>query len=172
MAEVKFPTDGMTYIGFLEDPDGTDIADVSAPTMAELASIVDLSCDVQSGGVDLGVSTAVIDAASICSAFVSQGLGRVTVSPQLTFWRYKQPEDTAWELVEKGKLGWLLIRTGVPSDTPLANGQMVTLAYIEMSEPAPQFPGGDTLTTFTSNLVLVNGQLFDQKAAIGGVLSA
>lgn len=168
MAEVKFPTDGMTYIGWLADPDGTDIADVSAPELSELSTIVDLSCDVQSGGVDLGVSTAVIDAASICSAFVAQGLGRTTVSPKLTGWRYKQPDDTFWELVEKGTLGWLLIRTGVPSETALAEGQMVSLAYVEMSDPQPQFPGGDTLTTFQVNLVLVNGQLFDQKAVIGG----
>jgi hypothetical protein len=168
MAEVKFPADGMTYIGFLEDAAGTAIDDVSAPTLAELATIVDLSCDVQSGGIDLGVSTAVIDAASICSAFVAQALGRSTVSPTLTGWRYKQPDDTFWELVEKGKLGWLLIRTGVPTETALADGQMVTLAYIEMSDPQPAFPGGDTLTTFQVNMVLVNGQLFDQKAVIGG----
>jgi hypothetical protein len=168
MAEVKYPTDGQTYIGWLADPIGTAIADVSAPDLAELAGIVDLSCDVQSGGLDLGVSTAVIDAASICSAFVAQGLGRTTVSPTLTGWRYKQPEDTFWELVESGTTGWLLIRTGVESDTPLAEGDMVTLAYVEMSEPQPQFPGGDTLTTFQVNLVLVNGQLFDQKAVIGG----
>lgn len=168
MAEVKFPADGMTYIGFLEDATGDAITDVSAPDLAELAGIVDLSCDVQSGGVDLGVSTGTIDAASICSAFVAQSNGRTTVSPKLTMWRYKQPDDTAWELVEKGKLGWLVIRTGVPTDDPLADGDMVSVAYIEMSEPAPTFPGGDTLTTFTVNMLLVNGRLFDQKAVIGG----
>lgn len=168
MAEVKFPADGMTYIGWLADPDGDAIDDVHAPALSDLSGIVDLSCDVQSGGIDLGVSTAVIDAASICSAFVAQGLGRTTVSPALTGWRYKQPDDTFWELVEKGTLGWLLIRTGIPTDTALANGQFVTLAYVEMSDPQPEFPGGDTLTTFKVNMVLVNGQLFDQKAIIGG----
>lgn len=172
MAEVKFPADGMTYIGWLEDEDGSTITDVSAPTLASLSGMVDLSCDIQSGGVDLGVSSAVIDTASLCSAFVSQANGRTTVSPKLTGWRYKQPDDTFWELVEKGSLGWLLIRTGIPTETPLANGQMVTLAYVEMSEPMPSFPGGDTATTFTVNMVLVSGQLFDQKAAIGGVLSS
>lgn len=168
MAEVKFPADGMTFIGFLADPVGDAITDVSAPELTELAGIVDLSCDVQSGGIDLGVSTAVIDAASICSAFVAQALGRSSVSPALTGWRYKQPDDTFWELVEKGKLGWLLIRSGVPTDDPLADGDMVSLAYIEMSDPQPAFPGGDTLSTFGVNMVLVNGRLFDQKAVIGG----
>lgn len=168
MAEVKYPTDGMTYIGWLADPDGDAITDVSAPELSELSGIVDLSCDVQSGGIDLGVSTAVIDAASICSAFVAQALGRTTVSPALTGWRYKQPDDTFWELVEKGTTGWLVIRTGVPSEDALADGDMVTVAFVEMSDPQPAFPGGDTLTTFKVNLVLVNGQQFDQKAVIGG----
>jgi hypothetical protein len=163
---IKFPADGQTYIGWLPDDDGDAITDVHAPETTELASIVDLSCDVQSG--DLGISTATIDAASICSAFVAQANGRTTVSPSLTFWRYKQPDDTAWDLFEKGSRGWLLVRTGIPTEEALADGQSVTLAYVEMSEPSPEFPGGDTLTTFTGSMLLVNGQLFDQKAVIGG----
>lgn len=168
MAEIKFPADGQTYIGWLEDETGDAITDVSAPELSELSSIVDLSCHVQSGGVDLGVSTATIDAASICSSFVSMGLGRTTVAPTLTGWRYKQPEDTFWDLVEKGTTGWLVIRTGVASEEPLADGDQVTIAYLEMSDPQPEFPGGDTLTTFMVSLVLVNGQKFNQKAVIGG----
>jgi hypothetical protein len=168
MAEIKFPADGQTYVGWLADPDGDAIADVSGPELAELAAIVDLSCDIQSGGLDLGVSTATIDAASLCSAFVSMALGRTTVAPTITFWRYKQPEDTAWDLVEKGTLGWLFIRTGVPTEDALAEGDQVTVAYVEMSDPQPAWPGGDTLATFQVSLVLVNGQLFDQKAIIGG----
>jgi len=168
MPEIKFPADGQTYIGWLSDPVGDAIDDVSAPDLSELAGIVDLSCHIQSGGLDLGVSTATIDAASICSAFVSMALGRTTVAPTLTGWRYQQPDDTFWELVDKGELGWLIIRTGVATDEPLADGDMVTVAYLEMSDPSPEFPGGDTLTTFAVSLVLVNGRLFDQKAVIGG----
>jgi hypothetical protein len=172
MAEVKFPADGMTYVGWLADPDGDAIGNVHTPELSELAAIVDLSCDITSGGLAPGISQGTIDAASLCSRFVSQSQGRVTVAPALTFWRYKQPDDTAWDLVENGTLGWLLIRTGIPTETPLAVGQEVTLAYVEMGEPMPEFPGGDTNTTFTSNFLLVNGQLFDQKAEIVTVASA
>lgn len=168
MPEVKFPADGQTFIGWLPDAEGTAITDVHAPELAELAAIVDLSCHVMSGGLSLGVTTGTIDTASICSAFVSQANGRTTVTPTLTMWRYKQPDDTAWDLFEKGALGWLLIRTGVDTDTALAEGQQVTLAYVEMSDPAPEFPGGDTATTFIGNMLLVSGRLFDQKAVIGG----
>lgn len=168
MPEVKYPADGNTYIGWLDDDTGTAITDVHAPELAELASIVDLSCHVASGGLALNISTGTIDTASICSAFVSQANGRTTVSPALTFWRYKQPDDTAWELFEKGTLGWLIIRTGVDTDTALTEGQMVTVAYVEMSEPAPEFPGGDTANTFVGNMLLVSGAKFDQKAVIGG----
>jgi hypothetical protein len=168
MAEVKYPADGNTYVGFLVDPDGDAIADVHAPELAELAGHVDLSCHVMSGGIDMGISTGTIDTASICSAFVSQAQGRTTVTPALTMWRYKQPEDTAWELVEKGVLGWLFIRSGVPSDDALADGDQIILAYVEMGEPDPEFPGGDTAQTFTSNMLLVSGRLYDPKAVIGG----
>lgn len=169
MAEVKFPADGNTYVGFLVDPDGDAIDDIHAPLLSELSGIIDLSCDIMSGGLEPGISQGTIDAKSLCSRFKSQSQGEVTVAPALTFWRYKQPDDTAWELVENGKLGWLVIRTGIPTETDLANGQQITLAYVEMGEPMPEFPGGDTNTTFTSNFLLVNGQLFDQKAWIGGV---
>jgi len=165
---IKYPADGQLYVGWLADSAGTAVEDVEAPDLADFAEIVDLSCDIQSGGVDLGISTATIDAASICSAFVAMANGRTTVAPTLTFWRYKQPDDTAWELFEKGSLGWLLIRTGMPSEQALADGDQVTLAWLEMSEPSPEFPGGDTLTTFNGSMLLVNGQKFSQKATIGG----
>ena len=168
MPDVKFPADGHTYVGWLADPDGDAITDVSAPELAELSGIVDLSCHIQSGGLDLGISTGSISAASLCSAFVSMANGQTTVAPVITGWRYKQPDDTFWELVDKGELGWLIIRTGVPTEDALADGDMVTVAYVEMSDPSPSWPGGDTLTVFDVSMNLVNGQLFDQKAVIGG----
>ena len=164
----KYPADGMLYVGWLPDSAGTAITDIEAPTEAELASIVDWSCDIQSGGVDPGISTGTIDAASICSAFVAQSVGRTTVAPTLTFWRYEQPDDTAWETVIKGTLGWLVMRTGVPSDQALADGDNITIGYMQMSEPSPAFPGGDTNSTFSESFVLVNGQKFTQRAWIGG----
>lgn len=162
----KFPADGNTFIGWLEDAAGTAIADINAPSVGtELAAVVDLSCDVQSGGFTLGVTNAVIDAKSLCDAFAAQALGTTTVSPALTLWRYKDPDpDTAWDLFERGALGWLVVRTGVPSDQPLASGDKLTLAYVEASEPQPDYPGGDTLTTFTETFVLNDGQKFTQKA--------
>lgn len=168
----KYPADGNLYIGFLADPDGDAITDIMAPETAELSSIVDLSCDVQSGGVDMGISTGTIDTTSVCSAFLEQALGRTTVAPNLTFWRYKQPDDTAWDLFEKGLRGWLVIRTGVPSGDALADGDEVTLAYVDTSEPTPAWPGGDTASTFAVQFVLVSGSKFTQKAVIGGAGSS
>lgn len=168
MAETKYPADGFTYIGFVEDPDGNAFVDFHAPELAEFSGHIDLSCDVTSGGLDLGVSTGTIDSASICSAVVAQSQGRTNVTPSLTMWRYKQPEDTAWEFVEKGKVGWLFIRSGVPYETALADGDELWIAYVELGEPAPEFGGGDTNATFTSNMLLVSGDKYDPKAVIGG----
>lgn len=172
MAETKYPADGNLYVGFLTDPDGTAITDYLAPEKAELSSIVDLSCDIQSGGVDMGISTGTIDTASICSAFVEQSLGRTTVAPTLTLWRYKQPDDTAWDLFEYGLQGWLVLRSGVPTEDALDDGDEVTVAYVAVSEPQPTYPGGDTATTFQVSLVLLKGNKFSQKAVIGGAGSS
>lgn len=169
MPETKYPADGSTRVYWVAGEDG--IADVSAPTVSELNAGVDLSCHIQSGGLSLGVSTATIDTASLCSAFVSQANGRTTITPQLTMWRYEQPDDTAWELFDGGEVGWLVIRSGIDTDTAWANGQAVIVAYVQVSEPAPEFPGGDTATTFMVNMLLVNGRLFDQKAFVGGISS-
>lgn len=168
MAEVKYPADGNTYVGWLEDEVGDAITDIHAPELSELSGIVDLSCHIASGGLDIGVSTGTIDTASLCSAFVSQAQGRTTVSPQLTGWRYKQPDDTFWELVEKGTTGWLIIRSGVPTDEALADGDQVMVAFVEMGEPNPEFAGGDTAETFQVGMLLVSGRLYDPKAVIGG----
>lgn len=162
----KYPSDGHTRVTWVAGVDGID--DVHGPTTAELALGVDLSCHITSGGLNLGVSTGTIDTASLCSAFISQANGRTTISPQLTMWRYSQPDDTAWELFDGGELGWLVIRSGVDYDTPYADGQGVIVAYVQVSEPAPEFPGGDTATTFQVNLLLVSGDMFDQKAVVGG----
>lgn len=167
MPETKYPADGSTRVYWIPDEDG--IADVSAPSVSELNAGVDISCHIMSGGLALGVSTATIDTASLCSAFVSQANGRTTVTPALTMWRYSQPDDTAWELFNGGEVGWLVIRSGMPTDTAWANGQAVIVAYVQVSEPAPEFPGGDTATTFVVNMLLVSGRQFDQKAWVGGV---
>lgn len=166
MPETKYPADGSTRVYWVPGENG--ISDVSAPSTTELNAGTDLSCHIQSGGLALGVSTATIDTASLCSAFVSQANGRTTISPQLTMWRYEQPDDTAWELFDGGEVGWLVIRSGIDSDTAWANGQSVIVAYVQVSEPAPEFPGGDTATTFMVNMLLVSGREFDQKAVVGG----
>lgn len=167
MPETKYPADGSTRVYWVPGENG--IADVSAPEVAELNAGVDLSCHIMSGGLALGVTTATIDTASLCSAFVSQANGRTTVTPTLTMWRYKQPDDTAWELFDGGEVGWLVIRSGVDTDTAWAEGQSVIVAYVQVSEPAPEFPGGDTASTFAVNMLLVSGRQFDQKAVVGGV---
>jgi hypothetical protein len=167
MADVKYTGDGMTYVGWLEDAVGTGIPVVSAPDLStDLVGIVDLSCHITSGGLDLGVSTGTVDTGSLCSDVISQAVGRTTISPTLTMWRYKQPDDTAWDLVEKGTTGWLVIREGKASDAALAAGDQVIVAFVEMGEPGPEFAGGDTAKTFMTNFVLVNGAKYDPKAVI------
>lgn len=163
---IKYPADGLLRAEWLVDAAGTAIADVDSPSLAALATAEDLSCDIQSGGVDMGISTGTIDAASICSALVAMSLGRVTVSPTFTFWRYKPPDDTAWELFEYGSQGWIILRSGVASADALAVGDSVTVAYLAMSEPVPAYPGGDTNATFSGSMVLLDGQKFNQKAVL------
>lgn len=160
----KFPADGKTRIHWVAGDDG--IADVHAPTVDEIEAGVDISCDIPSGGIDLGVSNATIETGSICSRFVSYANGRTTVAPALTGWRYEQPDDTFWELVEKDTVGFLVIRTGMDYEDDFEAGQMVTVIKAQMSEPAPEFPGGDTAMTFSVNFVLIAGDQFDQKAVV------
>lgn len=164
--QVKYPADGNTAVIWVPGADG--VADVHAPTVEEIQDGIDLSCDIQSGGLDLGVGSGTIDGASLCSSNVAQSTGRTTVSPTLTFWRYRPPQDTAWDLARKGSLGWLVVRSGYPSEDVFEDGQEVWIGLFEMGEPAPAFPGGDTNKTFALNFNLVNGAQFDQHAVVGG----
>lgn len=167
--ELKFPADGNTTVLFI--PGADSISDPDAPTTEELGDpdAVDLSCDIQSGGLDTGISTGVIDSASLCSAFVSQAAGRTTVSPTLTMWRYKQPMDTAYQLFRTPQVGWLVIRTGIPTEDAWEDGQELDLvALVETTPPAPAYPGGDTLNTFQIQPLLVSGGSLSTSAVVGG----
>lgn len=163
--QVKYPADGNTRIVWVPGADG--IADIHAPTVTELAAGVDISCEVQSGGLDLGVSSGVIDGASICSSAVAQSTGRTTVSPTLTCWRYRPPADVAWALAEKGSIGYLAVRSGIDYETEWDEDQEVWIGLFEMGEPAPSFPGGDTNSDFSLNFNLVDGTRYDPKAVVG-----
>lgn len=166
MPEVKYTGDGWTRVGWLVDSVGDAITDVSAPSLADMAGIVDLSCHIPSGGIDLGASSGTVETGSLCSDVVSQAGGRTTIAPTITGWRYKQPDDTFWELVEKGTTGWLFIREGKAYSTAFAAGDMVICAFVEMGEPNPNFEGGDTAKTFDINFLLVNGAKYDPKAVL------
>jgi hypothetical protein len=153
-------------------PGEDGIADFLAPTEAELTAgtVVDISCDIMSGGMNWGIASGTIDGASVCSGNVAQSTGRTTVSPTLSFWRYLAPDDTAWETFDKGDIGWLVRRTGYTYETAIEDGQGdLLVGLFQTGEPVPQEPGGDTNSSFDLNFNLVNGRLFTQRARVGGI---
>lgn len=165
----KYISDGNLKVVWV--PGANGIADADAPTTTELNAGIDISCDVATGGYNPGVGSGTVDGGSICSGAVQQNTGRSTSAPRLTCYRKTQAagDSAAWGIAVKHAVGWLVVRTGIPSDTVWADGQEVTVGKYEQGEPIPQHGGGDTNATFEMVLNLLDGATFDQHANVGGV---
>jgi hypothetical protein len=110
-------------------PDG-GIADISAPTVAELTdeAVLDLSCDVTRANFVLGATgDSPISDPALCANNDSQEPGLTTYTAGMDFFRWTtSPEDDAWTtFTQKGISGFLVHRIGVPYTTAPVAAQKV-----------------------------------------------
>lgn len=140
------------------------IADISAPTVAELTPGVDITCDLTPDGLSLGGSTSGVNGETLCKRLDAMTPGKVSFSPSLKGYRFTPPDtELLWDLAVHGDEGFLVVRRGLDIATAIAATDEVEVYHAQFGEPTMDNSASDTNTTFTVGLFFSD---FDQKAIV------
>lgn len=154
----KFPFEEHTRVVW-----APTIVHLSSPNTLELQAGTDLTCHLTKDGLNPGGSTNGIDAGSLCSRVDGQIAGSVSYNATLRFFRYDD-DDVAWELVNWGDPGFLVVRRGIAHSDPWVVGQAVEVYRAQFGEPVVAGSASNTLVTFEVSLFVEDADL---KAVVG-----
>jgi hypothetical protein len=139
-------SDGKTRVAWL-----ATVANINAPTAAELTAGADYTKRITPDGLKLDPSTADVDTSSLASTFDTKTVGRVGFDVELTFKRGDNPTDDApYTTLKYGVSGFLAVRRGVAYTTAWASGQKVELYPITCGEPQNNSPAANEVMKFVS----------------------
>src|SRR5690349_20042461 len=99
----------------------TSIANIQAPTVAELMAAADYTKRITPDGLKTDPSTADVDTGSLASKVDTKTVGRVGYEVEVTFKRGTTPqEDAPYNTLKCGVSGFLCVRRGVDYETAWA----------------------------------------------------
>lgn len=149
----RYPFEEYTMAIWVDIAD--DIADPSAPTVAELTAGTDITCFLTKDGLKLGVSTNSVDGGSLCNRADIESAGSVGYKPMLKGYRDNESGgDTLWNLAVWGDTGFLVVRRGVLYSTAIAAAQVVEVYPMQMGQKSPGDSAGNTNQFFEVPLFL------------------
>lgn len=143
------------------------IADISAPTVAELTggSAVDLEWVITADGLDVKGDTASVDNTALASTSETEDTGRIKRDLSLTVKRKDNTsEDVGWATLTYKALGNLVLRRTLPVDTAYAAGQEVEVHPVRCGEPIMMAPEKNSVQKF--NVKLFNHTASDTRAVV------
>jgi hypothetical protein len=143
-------------------PGEESIADISAPTLAELATGTDLACWLTKDGLSPGGQTNKVDSGSLCDNVDGQTIGSVGFDFNMTFKRDNN-DDAAWALANWADLGFIVVRRGILHETAFAAGQEVEVWDAQMGDPVPANSAANTQQTFALGFAI---ERVDKKAIV------
>ncbi|MET8982140.1 hypothetical protein ABZX85_41810 [Streptomyces sp. NPDC004539] len=139
-------SDGKTRVAW-----ATAIANINAPTAAELTAAADYTKRITPDGLKLDPSTADVDTSSLASTFDTKTVGRVGFDTELTFKRGDNPTDDApFTTLKYGVSGFLVVRRAIAYDTAWTAGQKVEVYPITCGEPQNSSPAANEVAKFVS----------------------
>lgn len=158
-------------------PGDTGIADVTAPTTAELGAVgaVDLTCvmvstyEVRADGSETTNERAVCETANVVAPTVRNYMGTFNLFRQFTA-GVPAADDAIEMFTDEGVLGWFVRRLGLAYDTAYANGQVVDV-YKFLSD-VPQITGGTGEGYLKATVPMLQQGVFATRAVIGGESSS
>ena len=141
-------SDGNTKVAF-----ATSIANISAPTAAELTAASDWTTRLTPDGLKTDPSTADVDTSSLASTFTTNQPGRRSYTVELTFKRGSTPtEDNPFTTLTYGATGFIVVRRGVSYATAFATGDKVEVYPVAAGEPQNIAPAANEVSKFMSPL--------------------
>jgi hypothetical protein len=151
MADYGF--DGMIKVGWVPT-----IADISAPTVAELTAGIDLEDHLVPDGLSTPSDTAEIDNSKLSSTFNTAVVGRRNFNGLSV--TYVRGSDSGAQEVEDALVyqaaGYLVVRRDVVASTAWAAAQTVEVYPAQAKQPAPADPAENTLQTVQVGFTLTS----------------
>ncbi|WP_055525321.1 hypothetical protein [Streptomyces graminilatus] len=139
-------SDGMTKVVWV-----STIANINAPTAAELTAGQDFTTRVTPDGLKIDPSTADVDTSSLASTFDTKTVGRVGFDTEVMFKRGTTgPEDLPYATLKYGVSGYLAVRRGVAYATAWATGQKAEIYPMTCGEPQNSAPAANEVMKFTA----------------------
>ncbi len=157
---MRYPFDQFTNVIWV--PGANGIADISAPTVAEIGAGTDLTCLITKDGLNPGGTTNKIDDGALCNRLDAQGIGSVQFDYSLKLKR-DNADDAAWTLAVWGSEGFLVVRRGILYETAIAATQPVEVFHATMGEPVMASSAANTQQMFDLALAVSEA---DQKAIV------
>lgn len=137
------------------------VADVNAPTAAELTAGIDISCYLTGDGLAISVDQQSITDERLCSTSTFEKRGRKTHSVDVTYIDNTNSVahaafNEAREALDEGSVHYLVTRRNLPYETAFADSQLVRVYPVEAGFPA-EVPGEANSVTRTTSKLFVTG---------------
>jgi hypothetical protein len=133
----------------------TSIANIAAPTVAEITAATDVTDYVAKDGVAVNTTTNNVDSATIAETFDAQIVGSWGGEVELTMFR-DDSADTAWNLCVYGTNGYVIIDRFNDSGTLPAAAEKVEVWPAEMHQPVPQNSASNTQQRFVEKFAITS----------------
>lgn len=160
----RYPFEEYTRVHWV--PGASGVADMAAPTVAEVNAGTDVTCFITKDGLNPGGSTNKVDSAGLCKRVDSQSIGSVGYDFGLKMFRDNASGgDDAWDLAVWGSEGYLVVRRGVPYATAFAAAQKVEVYKAQMGEPVPTSSAANANQAFDLALAIDDAELKATVAA-------
>ena len=134
------------FDGFIKASLVPAIADITAPTVAELNAGVSLECRLTPDGLTTSADTAEVDSSKLCSTSNSSIVGRRTFTAGV---KYVRGDDEEAEAVQDalvyGARGFLVVRRDLSAKVDWAVGQKVEVYPVQVRQPNPDAPAANAL---------------------------
>lgn len=140
--------EGMTKVSWVPT-----IADVSAPTVAELTAGTDITTLLTKDGLNISLSQNTVDNSSLAETFDAQVVGSWGGSVSLTFKR-DGATDTAWDLFTYGETGYVVVRRGEAYDGAFAASDKLEVYPAQAGEPIPNATAANQQATATVTMAV------------------
>ncbi|WP_413455997.1 hypothetical protein ACLQ8T_05815 [Glutamicibacter sp. FR1] len=149
------------------------VADVNAPTAAELTSGIDISCYLTGDGLAITVDQQTISDERLCSTSTFEKRGRKTHSVDVTYVDNTNSVahaafNEAREALDEGAVHYLVTRRNLPYETAFEAAQVVRVYPVEAGFPA-EVPGEANSVTRTTSKLFVTGDPGIDVAVAAGV---
>lgn len=148
----KYANDGMLLVYYT-----LTVANKAAPTTAELNAGTNLTPWCTKDGVTTPSNQNFVDDSALSDTYDAQVVGSFGGPISLTLKRDGTPaNDTAWNLITYGLLGFVVIRRGLTSATAWAASQKAEVYPVMFHEPLPQQTASNEQGRFTAQAAVTS----------------